>query len=70
MVEHVTPNQSKSGGKVNSAVDGTKFVEAFGKDDSDYSGSASMERYGKKMGGGKTDISHSIKGATANLSGT
>lgn len=66
----ITPNQSKNGATVKSTVDGTKFIEAFGKDDSDYSGSAKMERYGKEKAGGKSSLDHSIKGASANLSGT
>lgn len=46
-------------------VESGNIVEAFGKDDSNFNGSAQMER-GKKPGGSVTDLGHSLSGATAN----
>ena len=70
MVKQVTPNGEAGGGVVKSTSGSQKFIEAFGHDSSDVVGSIEQSRYGKGMGGGMSDISHSIKGASANLSGT
>lgn len=48
---------------------GTKLVTDFGRDDSNYAGSASDEQ-GGGMGGSVTNLDHSIKGATANQNGS
>lgn len=47
----------------------TVLVEAFGKDDSDVTGSASKER-GGKFGGSMTNLSHSLTGTSANQEGS
>ena len=59
----------KNHGVKMTAVDGTKFLEAYGKDDSDVTGSAMEERAGK-MGGGITNLSHSLNGTSANQKGS
>lgn len=52
---------TQSGGRV-----GT-IVRPFGRDNSDYTGSKKMARDGSDgFGGGVDDVSHSLKGATAN----
>ena len=58
----------KNHGTVVTKEAGMRIKEAYGKDDSDYTGSAKEERR-HDMGGGMDDISHSIKGATANQKG-
>jgi hypothetical protein len=59
----------KNHGTVMSTADGTKFMEPYGKDDSDVTGPASKERAGK-FGGGMTDLSHSLSGTSANQKGS
>ena len=55
-------NSKKNHGTVKSkASRGQSFQEDYGKDGSDYTGSATDER-GGKLAGGKSDISHSISG--------
>lgn len=55
-----------NGGSVSTKVDkGTTILESYGKDQSDYNGPASKERIGK-FGGGMSDLSHSLTGASAN----
>lgn len=55
-------------GTVRSGGGVTKIEQAFGKDSSDYVGSANNER-GKKMAGGPKDISHSLSGASVSGDG-
>lgn len=59
----------KNHGTVKTKVDGSTIMEAFGKDDSDVVGSAKHER-GGKMGGGITNLSHSLSGTSANQKGS
>lgn len=59
----------KNHGVVKSKIDGATVMEAYGKDDSDVCGSASTER-GGKMGGGITNLSHSLSGTSANQKGS
>lgn len=59
----------KNHGIVNTRVDGSIIREAYGKDDSDVTGSASKERAGK-FGGGMTNLSHSLSGTSANQKGS
>ncbi len=59
----------KNHGTVMSSADGTKFMEPYGKDDSDVTGPASKERVGK-FGGGMNDLSHSLSGTSANQKGS
>lgn len=59
----------KNHGTVKTRADGSTIMEAFGKDDSDVVGSASQER-GGKMGGGITNLSHSLSGTSANQKGS
>jgi hypothetical protein len=59
----------KNHGTVMSSADGSKFMEPYGKDDSDVTGPASKERVGK-FGGGMTDLSHSLTGTSANQKGS
>lgn len=47
-----------------------KWIEAYGKDDSDVTGSAKMERDPHKMGGSITNLSHSLSGTSANQKGS
>ncbi|MFT3987182.1 hypothetical protein [Aestuariivirga sp.] len=58
----------KNHGVVKTTVDGTKFLESYGKDDSDVTGSARDERK-MNIGGGINDLSRSLIGATANQKG-
>lgn len=55
-----------NGGVVKSKVPGGTIVESFGKDTSDYCGSASDER-GGGMGGSKESLAHSLSGSSATL---
>lgn len=59
----------KNHGIVKSKIDGATVMEAFGKDDSDVTGSASKER-GGKFGGGISNLSHSLSGTSANQKGS
>jgi len=59
----------KNHGTVTSTVGRMKFKEAYGKDDSDVTGSASDERGGSR-GGSTTNLSHSLSGASANQKGS
>lgn len=49
-------------------VGGMRIKTAYGKDDSDVTGSAKVER-GGSMGGGIENLSHSLKGTSANQTG-
>lgn len=59
----------KNHGIVKSKIDGATVMEAYGKDDSDVTGSASKERVGK-FGGGISNLSHSLSGTSANQKGS
>lgn len=60
----------KNHGTVKSRVEGgTTIMEAFGKDDSDVTGSAAQER-SDKFGGGINNLSHSLSGTSANQKGS
>lgn len=59
----------KNHGIVKTRVDGSTIVEAYGKDDSDVTGSASQERAGK-FGGGMNNLAHSLSGTSANQKGS
>ena len=59
-----SPNSAENSGTVTSEANGTKFMEPYGKDDSDIVGAASAERGGKR-GGSITNLSHSLNGASA-----
>lgn len=48
---------------------GTRFKTAYGKDDSDVTGSANDERMRNDFKGGIDDLSHSLKGTSANQTG-
>lgn len=54
---------SNDGQKVTKSEGKTSIREAWGKDSSDYCGSASDER-GGSMGGGVDNLSHSLTGAS------
>ncbi|MEN6302256.1 MAG: hypothetical protein ABFD96_05985 [Armatimonadia bacterium] len=61
----------KNHGTVKTRVDGnTTIVEAYGKDDSDVTGSAKKERGPHNMGGSITNLSHSLSGTSANQKGS
>ena len=60
----------KNHGIVKSKIDGATVMEAYGKDDSDVTGSASKERGPHSMGGGITNLSHSLSGTSANQKGS
>lgn len=55
-------------GTVKTRVKGMTIHEPYGKDTSDYKGSASEER-GKNLAGGTDNLAHSLKGATAQQRG-
>lgn len=55
-------------GTVKDTKDGSIICTSFGKDDSDVTGPAMKER-SIKMGGGMTDLSHSLSGTSANQKG-
>lgn len=59
----------KNHGIVKTRADGSTIMEAYGKDDSDVTGSASQERLGK-FGGGMTNLSHSLTNTSANQKGS
>lgn len=58
----------KNHGTVVTKEAGMRIKEAYGKDDSDVTGSAKEERRAE-MKGGMDYVGHSIKGATANQKG-
>lgn len=61
----------KNHGIVDTKAGGITIREAYGRDLSDVSHSASEERGGsRKMGGGMDNLSHSISGTSANQKGT
>jgi hypothetical protein len=60
----------KNHGIVLEKKDGTTFKTAYGKDDSDVCGTAMKERMPHSISGGVDDLSHSIKGASANQKGS
>lgn len=64
------PIKKKNHGVVKSSAGGTKFMESYGKDDSDVSGSPDMERNPHSMGGSITNLSHSLSGTSANQKGS
>jgi hypothetical protein len=59
----------KNHGTVTESIEGAKLVTSYGKDGSDYTGSAAAER-GGKMGGSITNLSHSLSGTSANQKGS
>lgn len=59
----------KNHGIVKTRADGSTIMEAYGKDDSDVTGSASQERLGK-FGGGMSNLSHSLTNTSANQKGS
>lgn len=62
--------QKKNHGTVKSSAGGTKFLEPYGKDDSDVAGSANKERNPHNMGGSITNLAHSLTGVSANQKGS
>ena len=60
----------KNHGIVITKQNGTRIKEAYGKDDSDVTGSAKDERRRDDFGGGMDNLDHSLKGTSANQSGT
>lgn len=46
------------------------MITAYGKDNSDVTGSKSQERGTGKMGGSITNLSHSLSGSSANQKGS
>jgi hypothetical protein len=58
------------GQTVESLGNGTKFVEAYGKDNSDVTGKAKHERSPHSMGGSINNLSHSLSGTSANQKGS
>lgn len=64
------PIPKKNHGTVMSSADGTKFMEPYGKDDSDVVGSAKKERNPHNIGGSITNLSHSLSGTSANQKGS
>jgi hypothetical protein len=64
------PVSKKNHGIEKSSAGGTKFMEPYGKDDSDVVGSAMMERNPHKMGGSITNLAHSLSGTSANQKGS
>lgn len=66
----IEPNSKKSNaGLVRSSAGGSKFIESFGKDDSDFTGPAKAER-GRELGGSVTNLAHSLAGTSANQQGS
>lgn len=63
------PGGDSNSGTVQSSEAGTKFLEAYGKDDSDISGKANAERRPNNVAGSITNLSHSLTGTSANLTG-
>lgn len=64
------PIPKKNHGTVTSSAGGTKFMEPYGKDDSDYTGANHVEQNPHKMGGSITNLSHSLSGTSANQKGS
>lgn len=61
---------TKNGGMVTEKMsNGSRWMDAYGKDDSDVAGSAKMERGPHKMGGSITNLAHSLSGTSANQKG-
>lgn len=60
----------KNHGTVKSRVNGSTFMEAYGKDDSDVTGSAAKERNPHNIGGSISNLSHSLTGTSANQKGS
>jgi len=56
--------KKKNHGKTSAKFKGGKIVNAYGRDNSDVTGSASDERGSTK--GSPTDLGHSLKGTSAN----
>lgn len=52
-----------------SSMNGSKWVESYGKDDSNITGPANKERNPHNMGGGIDNLSHSLSGTRANQKG-
>ncbi len=59
----------KNHGVTTTSQMGSKWVESYGKDDSDVTGSAGKERNPHNMGGGIDNLSHSLSGCKANQKG-
>jgi len=59
---------SANHGCVKTKAGGMTIDEPYGRDNSDYTGSAKQERAGA-LAGGKTDLSHSLEGSSANQGG-
>jgi hypothetical protein len=59
----------KNHGVVKSSAEGTTFLESYGQDNSDVTGSAMKERV-PKFGGGTSNLSHSLSGCEANQKGS
>lgn len=64
----MTPNMAGNDGVAQSSSGSTKFLESYGKDDSDYTGPRAKERGGNR-GGGIDNLSHSLSGTSANQKG-
>lgn len=60
----------KNHGTVKSSASGTKFMEPYGKDDSDWTGPNHKEQNPHSMGGSITNLSHSLTGCSANQKGS
>lgn len=56
-------------GTVRSGSGDTKIQQSYGKDSSDFVGSAADER-GKKLAGSPTDLSHSLTGGVSAVQGS
>jgi hypothetical protein len=63
------PGGDSNSGTVKSSADGTTFLEAYGKDDSDVTGKANAERRPNNVAGSITNLSHSLTGTSANPTG-
>lgn len=60
----------KNHGTVKTRSMGSTIVEAYGKDDSDVTGSAAKERNAHNIGGSITNLAHSLSGTSANQKGS
>lgn len=61
--------------KYNAGTETTKkgrftYMQAYGKDDSNWTGSSADERGNSGQKGGVTDLSHTLSGTKANQSGS
>lgn len=65
----MTPEKKNHGIVNERASASTTIRTAYGKDDSDVTGSADKERNPHSMGGSTTNLSHSITSGSANLKG-